>query len=362
MSRMTKPTAPGVVSSDTDMCPVCKTNRYFNKDMEFLINPECYHPMCSNCVNRLFKDAPNQCPYADCNKTLRRKGFRPPWFADLAVEREVDIRKRVATVFNMREDDFDTLESYNAYLNEVEDLTFDLVFATDDKVRNAAEQRLKAYEAEHKAQIERNKKAGKAADEASRLRMAAEREAARQRQATALREAAEERIRKVQDREEALDELTRAPEGVAGKVMLKRRNQKVAPVQSQDIPMRDAAPTATSEDTTASRMSIFRGLKEKPKPVRNEGPYDVFAGGDFTPDRYKLQDRISLPWLEEISRDQRFLVGGYDVRDYYARAMYDAFAGLGVFVGEEKEPGGLDMVATVGAGMAAERAGTVARG
>jgi len=29
------------------------------------------------------------------------------------------------------------------------------------------------------------------------------------------------------------------------------------------------------------------------------------------------------------------LAGGYDFREYYARSMLEAFAGLGVFVGEE---------------------------
>src|SRR3954464_13390626 len=97
-----------VINSD-DMCPVCKTIRYLNKDMEFLINPECYHSMCSNCVNRLFNDGPNQCPYAGCHRTLRRKGFRTAFFSDLGVEREVDIRRRVAAVFNQAEEDFETL-------------------------------------------------------------------------------------------------------------------------------------------------------------------------------------------------------------------------------------------------------------
>lgn len=351
-----KPTAPSIVSSDTDMCPVCKTNRYFNKDMEFLINPECYHPMCSNCVNRLFKDAPNQCPYAHCNKTLRRKGFRPPWFADLAVEREVDIRKRVAAVFNMREDDFVDLNAYNNYLNEVEDLTFDLVFATDPAVRAAAERRLEEYEDNNKAQIEKARRAGRAADEATRQRLAAEREAAKQRQAEALREAAEERLRKVQDREEALDELARAPEGVAAsKVMLKRRLKTQVP----------AASSSSSFTNDVGNKMKFLGLKEKPKAAKPEGPYDIWGGpgGEFVPDRYKVQDKFNIPWLENIARDQRFTVGGYDARDYYTRAMFDAFAGMGVFVEDEKETGavGLDAreVATMGATMAAGKPGMV---
>ena len=31
-----------------------------------------------------------------------------------------------------------------------------------------------------------------------------------------------------------------------------------------------------------------------------------------------------------------YLAGGYDVREYYARALCEAFAGLGVMVADEK--------------------------
>lgn len=38
------------------------------------------------------------------------------------------------------------------------------------------------------------------------------------------------------------------------------------------------------------------------------------------------------------------LAGGYDVKEYYARAMFDAFSGLGCFV--EDEVGGRDAVSS----------------
>ncbi|EQL02398.1 kinase [Ophiocordyceps sinensis CO18] len=127
-------------SSDQDeTCPVCKTTRYFNRDMEFRINPECYHRMCKTCVERIFKDGPNQCPYAGCHKTLRLRGFKAAFFGDLGVEREVDIRRRVAHVFNKVEDDFETLRDYNDYLDMVECLTDDLVNGPADARAKAAE-------------------------------------------------------------------------------------------------------------------------------------------------------------------------------------------------------------------------------
>lgn len=78
-----------------EVCPICKSSRYLNPDMRFLINPECYHRICDSCVDRLFSAGPNSCPVVGCKKTLRKNRFRTQTFEDIGVEREVDIRKRV---------------------------------------------------------------------------------------------------------------------------------------------------------------------------------------------------------------------------------------------------------------------------
>ena len=340
------------LSSD-DMCPVCKTIRYLNKDMEFLINPECYHSMCVNCVNRLFNDGPNQCPYAGCHKTLRRKGFRSAFFSDLSVEREVDIRRRVAAVFNQQEDDFETLRDYNDYLQMVEDLTFDLVWGSEAK-RREAEATLMRWEAEHRAEIERNRKAGREADELHRRRLQAEREAARQRRLDALREAEEERRDRARSREAELDALAQAgtqqaTDGTAQqRVQLKKRGQAA----NRAV---DAAVAAAATAGDVGKLSI-RGLKEKKKAPVAEGPYDPFGGMEFVPSRYRVREGLNHPSLDKYRIDQQHITGGYSFLDYISRAMFEAFAGLAVFIEDEKEAGiGLSAgeVAGMSAGMAA---------
>lgn len=79
----------------SEICPVCKSNKYLNKDLRFLVNPECYHKMCESCVDRIFSQGPAPCPIARCARTLRKQRFRRPKFEDLAIEREVDIRRRI---------------------------------------------------------------------------------------------------------------------------------------------------------------------------------------------------------------------------------------------------------------------------
>ena len=83
---------------DNEQCPVCQSSKYMNPHIKFLISTECYHKMCESCVDRIFSHGPAPCPIAKCKRTLRKAKFRKITFEDLKVEREVDIRKRVARV------------------------------------------------------------------------------------------------------------------------------------------------------------------------------------------------------------------------------------------------------------------------
>lgn len=310
-----------------EICPLCKTNRYFNKDMEFLINPECYHRMCRNCTERTFKDGPAQCPFAGCNKTLRKKGFKTAFFGDLAVEREVDIRRRVATVFNKVEEDFETLDGYNDYLYMVECLTDDLVNGGNE-ARSKAESQLKEWEAQHKADIERNKKLARESDDARRYRIAAEKDAARQRRLLDLQADADEKASAAKLREEMLDTLQSAEIGRAteamDRIMLKKRGQQ----------KRDAA-----LDTLGGGLSI-RGLRDRKAVVVDNKPYDPYGGLDLAPTRVDVAPAklgaYQSEWLAVTRTKHEFTVGGYSSDEYLTRALFEAFSGLGVFVGEEK--------------------------
>ncbi|KAF5623076.1 CDK-activating kinase assembly factor MAT1 [Fusarium sp. NRRL 52700] len=333
-----------------ETCPVCKTTRYFNRDMEFRINPECYHRMCKTCVERIFKDGPNQCPYAGCHKTLRLRGFKTAFFADLAVEREVDIRRRVAAVFNKVEEDFETLDAYNEYLEMVECLTCDLVYGTDEQ-RRKAEAQLGEWEAKHKADIERNRRLARETDDARQRRIAAEEEEARQRRLRERQEELEEKASAKRFREEMLDSLQSAETGRAteamDKIMLKKRGHN----------KRDAALGAAA----SSGLSI-RGLREKKAAVVENKPYDPYGGVRVMPERVDLAPEklasYSNEWVEITRTKPEFKVGGYSPDEYLTRALFEAFSGLGVFVDEEKVD---KSVATAGAKEAAVTGDTAGR-
>ncbi|KAI0877735.1 CDK-activating kinase assembly factor MAT1-domain-containing protein [Hypoxylon argillaceum] len=340
-------------SLPSDICPVCKRVRYLNTDMEFLINPECYHPMCSNCVTNIFKSGPAQCPYATCIKTLRQRGFRSAFFGDLAVEREVDIRRRVAAAYNMVEDDFETLRDYNNYLQDVEDLTFDLISGGDDE-RGAAEQKLLHREQEFREEIERNKRRGREAELSRQKRDAAEAEATRQRRAEEQREEARARAEEATINAEVMEALQRGEPGSAAEIqdrIVAQKRARILAIAGELFPsLLDGEPSGRGGSNTLS----IRGLKTKKISDEEEDlskPYDPFAGlgPALEPSRYHLSEAYPNPWLEAARTNEDHRVPGYSIPEYVARAMFDAFAGLGVNIADEKKeaplgPGAVDDV------------------
>lgn len=89
--------------TDEDICPVCKNSTYLQKNLRFKINTKCYHRICEGCVDRI-TSTQKRCPIAGCTFAARgvipRRGdYRVQTFEDLAIEREVDIRKRVMAMY-----------------------------------------------------------------------------------------------------------------------------------------------------------------------------------------------------------------------------------------------------------------------
>lgn len=312
-----------------DICPVCKSNRYLNPSLQFLINPECYHKMCSTCVDRIFTSGPASCPVPHCGKTLRKRGFHKAFFADLTIEREVDVRKRVGAVFNRRQDEFETLLDWNNYLEEVEGLVFDIVEG-DVKTRTKAEDKLKMYKEANRVVIEENTRVGLEEGELERRREKAEREAARQRRLAALREEEEEKADVLKTRQEVLDQLAHG-DGDANAIAT--QGQKI--ILKKTSARRNLKDTQMQNNGSAMEPGLtIRGLKKKEAPVP-EKPYDPFGGVDLTPSRYEVQDDYANEWLGNARNDSRHMAGGYSLKEYYARAMFEAFSGLGVFIEDE---------------------------
>lgn len=323
-------------SSSSDICPVCKSMRYLNQGMTYMVNPECYHKMCESCVDRIFSSGPAPCPIAGCKRTLRKNKFRKQTFEDVSIEREVDIRRRVGNMyvplcvyiaartdrpsFNRREDDFDTLLDFNNYLNEVEDVTYDLIHGTIPEIE-AAEKKLQAHAAANRAEIQRNALLAKEESASLKSREAAAKEQARSRYEAELREEELERQARLQERQEVLNQL--ASGGDATVILKKAQARRTVPIN------KGAIDGAASDDAF-----VIKGLKKR-TAAEPEKTYDPFHDLELGSSYFVVQDRYPASWLEGLINDKKHIGGGYEMREYYTKTLFEAFSGFGVFVQEE---------------------------
>ncbi|KAK7526369.1 CDK-activating kinase assembly factor MAT1-domain-containing protein [Phyllosticta citriasiana] len=323
---------------DIDICPVCKSSRYLNPHMRFLINPECYHQMCESCVDRIYSHGPAPCRVAGCSKTLRKNRFRKKTFEDVEIEREVDIRRRVAAVFNRREDEFESIQDYNNYLNDVEDVTYDLIHRVNIE---AAEAKLRQYAESNAASIKENKSLAEEEANAWEAAQAEEKEQARLRREAAVREDEELARERLEGRRDVLNQLA-SGQGDAKKITqthLKRANQTRASGSTPMLPSSSSrvsakAPAPSNGAPSASGFQI-KGLKKR-LPKEPEKPFDPFDG-DTDARKYTVpKERYDWDYLDSFAKAVPAAVaGGYDFREYYSRALCDAFAGFTVFVQDE---------------------------
>uniref|UniRef100_A0A670HYY5 CDK-activating kinase assembly factor MAT1 n=1 Tax=Podarcis muralis TaxID=64176 RepID=A0A670HYY5_PODMU len=77
---------------DDQGCPRCKTTKYRNPSLKLMVNV-CGHTLCESCVELLFVRGAGNCQ--ECDTPLRKSNFRVQLFEDPAVDKEVEIRKKV---------------------------------------------------------------------------------------------------------------------------------------------------------------------------------------------------------------------------------------------------------------------------
>ncbi|KAG9336622.1 hypothetical protein JZ751_002969 [Albula glossodonta] len=187
---------------DDQGCPRCKTTKYRNPSLKLMVNGPCPLPAfvltasdgvitaapqvregstnleissspvdcspgkrpggltistagslgCESCVEMLFVRGSGNC--VQCDTPLRKSNFRVQLFEDPAVDKEVEIRKKVLKIYNKRDTDFPSLREYNDYLEQVEDIVFNLTNNVD--VENT-KQIMEQYQRENRDIIQRNK-------------------------------------------------------------------------------------------------------------------------------------------------------------------------------------------------------------
>ncbi|KAF9567623.1 CDK-activating kinase assembly factor [Agrocybe pediades] len=297
-----------------DQCPVCKSDRYLNPKLRLLVS-SCYHKMCESCIDRLFTLGPAPCPI--CNKILRKLAFTPQTFEDLTVEKEVAIRRRIAKEFNKRREDFSTLRAYNDYLEEVEDITFNLINEIDIPQTEA---RIAAYKAENAALIELNIQREEAYAQTLREQEEMERRERELRASQLRREEEEEREEKEKERREIIDKLETSDKDAMKLIAKSRANAA----------KRSSARAASSSSNVV--QSNARLLRTRAAIDIPDVPHVPFNDNyDCYEDKYQLRPGGYADFFSEAVRKDRegiMRAGGYKVEEAWDRALRFAVASL----------------------------------
>lgn len=103
---------------------------------------------------------------------------------------------------------------------------------------------------------------------------------------------------------------------------------------SRDV--RAVAIGVTHDDGPVSDPSgLIKGLRKLRAPAA-EKVYDPFMGMATTRDYYELRADYPSMRLTKAKNDTRTRAGGFDFQAYFDESLLRAFAGLGCFIGEEK--------------------------
>ena len=255
--------------------------------------------------------------------------------------------------FNRREDDFVSLRAYNDYLEMKEDITFNLIEKIDVA---ATEAKIAAYAAQNTSSIAKNAALASQEHTSLQKREAARIELARLDKQAARQAEEEERREKENARRDVVNKIAEGrgdPEAIARegqKVVLKkstvrrtaaelgRREQQTN--DSLKAQKREVSASDSGSNGAAAGGFVIPGLKPA-EVVEPEKEYDPFDGLKIERNYYVLGDAYEHEWLDNARNDPLITAGGYDVSDYCARSLLEAFAGLGCFIAVEKaETGG----------------------
>lgn len=352
------------LTDPSDRCPNCKTDRFLNPRLKLLVSP-CYHKLCTSCIDRIWSLGPAPCP--ECGNVCRKSQFGSQTFADLAVEREVDIRKRVARIFGAKgQEDFSSLREYNDYLEQAELLTSNLILRVDLEATNAQLARL---EAESGGGTTRS---GKGHDDGTSAASSGEALALVDSRLLTLRQ---ERLarRRAQDLEDAQlkkdeeDEIVTALEDgldkediMAIQDRFKRRREELEAVreaqEAEDVRREEQlrreafeAAMPASKRGDATKAAAKKAPEWRPDCLllfdgsfaECSAGHELLAAIPTNPIQDLTSDDLNTwipydPWLKSwlvaLPQEERdkYRAGGYDVADYWRRQMLVAVSSLGV--------------------------------
>ena len=281
----------------TEVCPVCKNDNYLTPNLEFLVSP-CYHKMCVSCVNRIFSQGAAPCPI--CQTSLRKMNFNSQTFEDLVVEKECRIRKMISKYLNLREEDFNSASEYNNYLEEIEDITFNLLNEVDIEKTN---KRIEEFKISHIELISRNEE--KMLNDQRNLDLEIEEQAKQKEQSKLIAEKhlKDEIESKARKRLQVIDALA-TEEGSAESIVRQKIEKSESEVKSLDF--------------------LVKKYAKRPR-LQEEDLFDPFETCVSVPQISLLETYFDPPTLK-FENDAKCRAGGFTRNLIFLRALESARA------------------------------------
>ncbi|OXG30672.1 CDK-activating kinase assembly factor MAT1 [Cryptococcus neoformans Bt15] len=308
--------------TEQDVCPICHTDRQFNKNLRLLVSP-CYHKMCESCIDRLFTLGPEPCP--QCGRILRKVNFAHQTFEDLKVEKEVSVRRRMADIFNKRRDDFESDRQYDDYLELVEDLTFNLL---NDISIPETEARITEWQRQNESVIQTNKHKAEEESMSQSKREEIERRA-REERMRMIEEA--ERVERMEDERikgEVTQALAKGETKRAREIEIEAREAKRLRAEAlfKFVPP-SLLPAQPQEDVSHSPLSPSYNGPFIPIPYSDP---DTAPWAGWYEAKGEYVDRRSGVMFIREDREERVRGGGYDLQLFWEMEVRSAVEALGV--------------------------------
>ncbi|KAJ1656375.1 TFIIH/NER complex subunit [Dispira simplex] len=320
MNPPVDPALPPFSSSD-DVCPVCKSDRYLNPSMKLRV-PPCFHKMCEGCIDRLFSLGPAPCPV--CQQILRKTNFWMQTFEDLQVEKELQIRKRISRYFNKRREDFKSLRQYNDYLEEVENMTFNLIYGVDVQ---ETEERIQRFAQENRDLIANNAARQQREERMQQHRRELERSEKEQQHQRYLQQLEEEEQAKRTERDQLIDQLASsklpAKDIITQRaITLKRSSMRKSAVSGD---MGGSKSVLKADSTDYGWLDADHEDDAMDVDSEDYHPLDQLYQGV---DGFTLRSDYYDPMVNFTTVGPAILAGGYPVTAAHQRALEAAFTGL----------------------------------
>lgn len=136
---------------------------------------KCGHKFCAGCIKKEFATK-SQFKCRKCGVSVTQKRLSEKTQEEAEVERDNIVRRRLLSIFNKQQYDFDTLLQYNNYLDMVEDYIYNIVHGIETE---KTESEIREYEKKNLKEIAERQFRKKEDDERQQRKMIEE-EAAKQ--------------------------------------------------------------------------------------------------------------------------------------------------------------------------------------